>query len=94
MSTPETKRLCLRVWNRSSSGGTRPPQIKLHEYQYTCYPKPLIYSVYSQSDMNLNNRILVIANGLLGTHFASAPVNDDAPKSSLSLVKSHKAYEQ
>ncbi|CAK1759806.1 hypothetical protein VCRA2122O265_60060 [Vibrio crassostreae] len=44
--------------------------------------------------MNLNNRILVIANGLLGTHFASAPVNDDAPKSSLSLVKSHKAYEQ
>jgi hypothetical protein len=29
MSTPETKRLCLRVWNRSSSGGTRPPQINL-----------------------------------------------------------------
>jgi hypothetical protein len=32
MSKPETKRLCLRVWNRSSSGGTRPPSNQFYSF--------------------------------------------------------------
>ncbi|MEZ8577623.1 hypothetical protein AB6C82_22620 [Vibrio splendidus] len=32
MSTPETKRLCLRVWNRSSSGGTRPTSNQFYSF--------------------------------------------------------------
>ncbi|MEZ8201949.1 S24 family peptidase [Vibrio splendidus] len=63
MSTPETKRLCLRVWNRSSSGGTRPP-LMISVIVNRCYPSNIFLMPARGDSMTptLKNQALIMVN--------------------------------
>ncbi|NOJ05982.1 hypothetical protein F0236_19805 [Vibrio splendidus] len=58
MSTPETKRLCLRVWNRSSSGGTRPPS-----NQFASFHTAVLLIFWSRKHSALNGVHLIRIDG-------------------------------